>query len=209
MATCAGAAYATGMSVSAQVRRHYDDRAGTYDDNEMHTGLTKVIANWLDMGGDEVVLDVATGTGLVLRSLAERWPALRTIGIDISPAMLALAQQRTPGASFVRADAVVLPIAEASVDLVTCVTALHLMPDPLGVTEEWRRVLRPSGRVVTATFIPPDGHVEPNDGVFRNHAGYVSPAPFEALGWPVVRSMTWAYETDTVLICELQRMHRV
>ena len=190
------------MSASAHVRRHYDDRAATYDESAMHTGLAAAIADWLELNGDESVLDIATGTGLMLRFLADRWPTLRRTGIDISPGMLGFA--RAPGSVFVLADAAMLPTADASIDLVTCVTALHLMPEPSRVMAEWRRVLRPGGRVVTATFIPPAGHVEPNDGIVRNHADFASPSRFAALGWPVIRSTTWSHRTDTVLICELQ-----
>lgn len=43
------------------------------------------------------VADLGCGTGLFLEAVAGRWPAARLVGVDLSPAMLALARRRLAG----------------------------------------------------------------------------------------------------------------
>ena len=104
----------------------------------------------------ERVLDVATGTGAMLRELArpEALPA-EVVGIDRSPSMLAAAAaQPLPTAwRLVAADARRLPFGERSFDVVTVCYLLHLLdPEACGrAIAEIARVLRPGGRLVTVT----------------------------------------------------------
>ncbi|WP_243225923.1 class I SAM-dependent methyltransferase [Microbacterium sp. CIAB417] len=119
----------------------------------MHRDVAAAVAVFADLDGVADVLDVATGTGLVLRSLHSRRGGLRLAGADLSPRMLAVARAQLPTASWIVADARSLPVDDCSVDLITCVTALHVIPDTAGAISEWRRVLRPGGRAVTATFL--------------------------------------------------------
>lgn len=95
----------------------------------MHRDLAWDVADSVDLAGVNVVLDVATGTGLVLRALASRDARLHLIGVDISPGMLAVARAALSAAEWIEADAASLPLEWASVDVVTCVTALHIIPD--------------------------------------------------------------------------------
>jgi SAM-dependent methyltransferase len=71
-------------------------------------------------------------------------------GVDISPAMLALAQARWPAKSFQIADAASLPFPDASFDAVFCWhLCMHLAPEKVAaVIAEAHRVLRPGGRLV-------------------------------------------------------------
>jgi SAM-dependent methyltransferase len=88
-------------------------------------------------------LDVGCGTGHWARALAER--GARVVGIDVSAPMLAAAQaKRIPGAAFAQASALRLPFADATFDLVVCVTALEFVPDRKAAVAEMLRVLRPS-----------------------------------------------------------------
>ena len=153
----------------AAVRARFDGRAAEYDDSAMHRGLAAAVAEFaLDgdgdgdrdrdgAGGDGVhdvhdVLDVGTGTGLVLRALRDRDAGLHLTGIDLSGGMLEVARAALPDAELVEGDATALPFADAAFDLVTCATSLHLFPDAASALAEWVRVLRPGGRAVTATF---------------------------------------------------------
>ncbi|MFP3381651.1 hypothetical protein SB767_35625, partial [Bacillus sp. SIMBA_069] len=54
------------------VRERFDDRAPTYDDSAMHRGLAAAVAAFIDLTDVEAMLDIATGTGLVLRALRDR-----------------------------------------------------------------------------------------------------------------------------------------
>ena len=95
-------------------------------------------------------LDIGCGTGNYSFLLAEL--GLKVTGLDISPAMLAMAREKLsrtgPGPSFVCGDAAALPFAGNTFDIVLSVSALEFMPDPAAVLKEGWRVLRPGGRMV-------------------------------------------------------------
>ncbi len=105
----------------------------------------------------EQVLDVACGTGIVARLIAQRLGAEgRIAGLDLSPAMIevARASAESEGAAIEwhvgSADA--LPFADAVFNLVTIQQGLQFFPDPAAGLREVHRVLVPGGRVVTATW---------------------------------------------------------
>lgn len=104
----------------------------------------------------ERVLDVATGTGGLLRELVARGADPReAVGVDQSASMLALAATRLPpGWSLVRGDARRLPFADQAFDAVVACYLLHLLEpdDRRQVLAEISRVVRPGGRVVTVTI---------------------------------------------------------
>ncbi len=210
--------YAPGVTNEARdaVVARFDGRAATYDDSPMHRGLAAAVAAFVDLAGVQTVLDVATGTGLVLRALRSLRadPVVRMVGVDLSPGMLGVARIALPRAELLVADAARLPLADSSVDLVTCVTALHLMPDVDAVLGEWTRVLRPGGRAVTATFGSRDGrtvHTHSSAPLpFPVHPErFSTPELIEATAAPsglvVVRHDWWSHDDDTVVIAELAR----
>jgi demethylmenaquinone methyltransferase/2-methoxy-6-polyprenyl-1,4-benzoquinol methylase len=111
----------------------------------------------------ERVLDVATGTGDVAIEFARRTRVAGITGLDPSDGMLAvggekLARERLDGRiGLVGGDALALPLADASVDVVSIAFGLRNLPDyELGV-REMARVLKPGGRLVILEFLPPRG----------------------------------------------------
>lgn len=136
----------------AAIREAFDARAPEYDTHAMHRALAASVAGFARVADDGAVLDVATGTGLVARELARLHPRVSITGVDVSGGMLAVARAALPEAEWLESDAADVPVAAASMDLITCVTALHLFADPARAISEWARVLRPGGRIVTATF---------------------------------------------------------
>lgn len=201
-------------AVSAAVAAAYDARAATYDESAMHRDLAAEVAAFCALdtapAAARDVLDVATGTGLVLRALAASAPRPRRMtGVDLSPDMLAVARRELPGATFVRADAAALPVADCSVDLVTCVTALQLMPRPDLVLAEWARVLRPGGRAVTATFTGFGRPARPRRDVPVDHDRFASPERMADLARPaglrLRRHAAWRHaDGDAFLLAELE-----
>lgn len=93
-------------------------------------------------------LDVAGGTGIVSAELAAR--GLSVVVTDLSVGMLRVAVTRLPGRAMA-ASADRLPVRSSSVDLVTAIWLLHLLPMSVAdcVIGEAARVLRPDGHLVT------------------------------------------------------------
>jgi demethylmenaquinone methyltransferase/2-methoxy-6-polyprenyl-1,4-benzoquinol methylase len=112
------------------------------------------------------VLDLCCGTGDLAFALARRGPA-RITGADFSHAMLALARRkaaaRSAGAKsaieFVEADALHLPFADATFDLVTTAFGFRNLANYDEGLKEIRRVLRPGGEIGILEFAEPKGKI--------------------------------------------------
>ena len=107
-------------------------------------------------------LDVCCGTGDVAFALSAR--GANTTGLDFSEGMLAVARQRQnrqnhPAAravNFLSGDALALPFADGSFDLVTISYGLRNLADFKGGLRELTRVLAPGGRLLVLDFGKPD-----------------------------------------------------
>jgi SAM-dependent methyltransferase len=100
-------------------------------------------------------LDLSCGTGLFVRAIAAAAPAALVVGLDISRAMLEVAERRAKGYSnvqLVRGDAHALPFVDGSFGGINNVGALHAYDDPEQVFREVWRILRPGGVYVGSTF---------------------------------------------------------
>ena len=128
---------------------------------------------WLGARARGRVLEVAIGTG---RSLPY-YPADASItGIELSPAMLAIARQRAADLGrdidLHEGDAEHLPFADASFDTVVCALSLCTIPHPAAAISEMKRVLVPGGRLL-----------------LLDHIGST---------WPPVRAAQWLLEQITI-----------
>jgi len=103
--------------------------------------------------GDSVI-DVACGTGIVARVARERLgPEARIVGVDVAPAMLAVARAVDPTMDWREGNAISLPVsATEQFTVLTCHQGLQFMPDKPAAIREMRRVLAPGGRVAIATW---------------------------------------------------------
>jgi demethylmenaquinone methyltransferase/2-methoxy-6-polyprenyl-1,4-benzoquinol methylase len=100
------------------------------------------------------IIDLATGTGDLALALKRRLPGARIIGADFSEPMLEIAKSKGLEETVV-ADAMRLPFADASADVVTIAFGLRNLPDWRGALREMARVLRPGGRLVVMEFSLP------------------------------------------------------
>ena len=103
---------------------------------------------------DDVLLDVATGTGGLLRELARRPNRPRlALGVDESAAMLDRARSLPHGWSLETGDARRLRFAEDTFSIVTAAYLLHVVDAATRrqIIAEARRVLGPGGRFVVVT----------------------------------------------------------
>ena len=113
---------------------------------------------WLGIPPGGTALDVGSGPGNVTASLARAaGPDGLALGVDISEPMLARAvrAESGPQVGFIRADAQRLPLRDNTVDAITSLAVLQLIPDPAAALAEMARVLRPGGRL--ALMIPTVG----------------------------------------------------
>lgn len=119
---------------------------------------TAELLEWLGVGADAALVDLACGPGNTTRRLAVGVPDGEVIGLDLSVPMLTQAVQRTPDTAnigFARVDVHHLPVPTGSVDGVHCAAALYLLEHPETAVAEFRRILRPGGRFVGMTIVSP------------------------------------------------------
>jgi len=131
--------------------------------------LDRVVA--LDPEPPRTVVDLGTGTGVLARAAARRFPAAGIVGVDFSRGMLAMAgaftEEELAAAdgrlSWVQADAAELPLADESVDLIVSSFVLQLVPRRQPVYREVRRILRPGGRFAFVTWQEDTSPFEPSE----------------------------------------------
>jgi len=135
----------------------YDRLAQIYDRRWQAyiAGTLGFLQNYMAVVGDESILNVACGTGELERLLLSEHPHLHLVGVDISTAMVAVAQSKFPPkfpsnapVKFIEASAIALPFADHSFDIVVTASAFHYFDSPLAVLQEMRRVLKPRGRLI-------------------------------------------------------------
>lgn len=146
--------------------------------------------------GDRL-LDVAVGTGLVAREgLAILRRPQDVLGLDLSLGMLREAQRALP-IPLVQSRAEQLPVADASLDFISMGYALRHVADLGLLFEEFRRVLRPGGRVLLMEIARPDGRLA--YAVVKAYVGRVVPAISRFLGRDSHTLMR--YYWDTIEAC--------
>jgi ubiquinone/menaquinone biosynthesis C-methylase UbiE len=145
-----------GETLTARQRRVWDRNAPGYD--RQIAFFEKIWfgggREWLGERARGRILEVAIGTG---RNLSH-YPADATVaGVELSPAMLAIARQRAADlgreVDIREGDAERLPFADASFDTVVCALSLCSIPDPATAVGEMRRVLVAGGRLLLLDHI--------------------------------------------------------
>jgi demethylmenaquinone methyltransferase / 2-methoxy-6-polyprenyl-1,4-benzoquinol methylase len=143
----------------------FDAIAGRYD------LLNRVLSGGLDqrwrrqavkslkLTGRETLLDLCTGTAdVALAATRARPPAARVVGIDFSLQMLRVGLGKVrrrgvwPRVGLVRADAVSLPLGDASVDAATIAFGIRNVQEPEAACQELARVVRKGGRLAVLEF---------------------------------------------------------
>lgn len=129
--------------------------------------------------GDIRLLDVGVGTGLELPMFPRR---ARTVGVDLSEPMLAIARKRVAeqGLDNVEAliamDAMNLEFEDASFDAVVAPYVITVVPDPRRTLDEIARVVRPGGEIILVNHVRKEtGPIAAIESWLANHA--------ERLGW--------------------------
>jgi malonyl-CoA O-methyltransferase len=142
-----------------RVRRSFDRASASYDRAAvLDAEVRAVLLERLELTALEprVVLDAGAGTGQGSRALKRRYPRALVLAADSSRRMLRVAARRAGWLrrfARVQADAVALPLADASVDLILSNLMLP-WSEPDAVFAEFRRVLAPRGLLSFTSFGP-------------------------------------------------------
>jgi len=108
-----------------------------------------------------LVVDVCTGTGDLAMAVLRRGRMARVVACDVCRPMLARAWAKLAEAGLerraavVEADALALPLPEASADAACCAFGVRNLADEAAGLAEMVRVVRPGGRVVVLEFHRP------------------------------------------------------
>ncbi|MEK7285619.1 MAG: class I SAM-dependent methyltransferase, partial [Chloroflexota bacterium] len=130
------------------------ERAGALLSLGLERGWRRRLIERAGPRSDQLLLDVATGTGLVARALRQRGSTL-VVGVDLTPGMLAVAD-RSDGIRLVLARAEQLPFPDERFDGLTFTYLLRYVDDPATTLRELARVVRPGGRIASLEFHRPD-----------------------------------------------------
>jgi demethylmenaquinone methyltransferase / 2-methoxy-6-polyprenyl-1,4-benzoquinol methylase len=156
--------YRSGQLTPDGVRRMFDRIAPVYDamNRVMSGGLDqrwrRITAEAAVRPGDRV-LDACCGTGdLALAALAAGG---RVVGLDFSERMLDRATRKSRSVEWRRGDALDLPFADESFDVVTVGFGVRNLDDVGRGLGEFRRVLRPHGRLAVLEITRPSGVLAP------------------------------------------------
>jgi ubiquinone/menaquinone biosynthesis C-methylase UbiE len=135
------------------VRESFTIQAKTFAENPWVTDEQRInrLVAAAHLGGNERVLDIACGPGYIAEAFARA--AREAIGVDLTAAMLAIAEERTrergiKNVSFRIGDVQNLPFEREEFDVVVSRLALHHMTNPAKVVQEMARVCRVGGTVL-------------------------------------------------------------
>jgi phosphatidylethanolamine/phosphatidyl-N-methylethanolamine N-methyltransferase len=145
------------------VARVYENIAWFYDFTfgpALHPGRMQAIQRMGIKRGDRV-LEVGVGTGIN----ADLYPRdCAVTGIDLSAPMLEKARERVArkgirNVRLVEMDAADIKFADSTFDIVYAPYLISVVPDPIAVVKEMRRVCRPGGRIVILNHFRSAGRI--------------------------------------------------
>lgn len=139
--------------------------------------LAELTLNHVTVQEGDRVLDVACGTGIVARLVAEKvGPSGTVTGVDLNSGMIEAAQRYSSATSvnieWHQSDVTGLPFADASFDIAFCQQGLQFFPDKPAALSEMQRVLAPGGTLVLTVW----SAISPLMAAVADAAGqYISP----------------------------------
>lgn len=144
-------------TLQGKVTEHWNDRAPSYIRNHnrlfnhptISSRWTRLVAELVGPAENLEILDAGCGPATLTRALVEL--GHRVTAVDVSGEMLAIARAilgaNAEKVKFLQADASDLTLPEDSFDLVVSRNVVWTLPDPARALKEWKRVLKPGGRL--------------------------------------------------------------
>ena len=119
--------------------------------------LAEATLDAVPLFGDDSVIDVACGTGIVARKVRARiGPSARIVGVDLNEGMIEAAGNLTDADSrsceWRTADVTKLPFEDGAFSVAFCQQGLQFFPDQELALQEIKRVLRPGGRIALTVW---------------------------------------------------------
>jgi demethylmenaquinone methyltransferase/2-methoxy-6-polyprenyl-1,4-benzoquinol methylase len=153
----------TGQEKHVAVRDMFDRIAPRYDllnrmvSLGLDQGWRRLALDLAAVGEGDRVLDLACGTGDLSEQAADRGAIV--LGIDFAREMLRGASARGIAVDLANGDAAKLPVADNSIDVVTCGFALRNFVSLEVVFVEMHRVLKPGGRIALIDVDRPESAI--------------------------------------------------
>lgn len=155
------------FSLRDEIKAYWSERAATFDEQPGHEIFGEderqawhaLIARHLGPGEGREALDLATGTGVIAHLMDDM--GFRVTGMDWAEPMLeratAKARARRRDIRFVVGDAEFTTMPDAAFDVIVNRHLVWTLVDPSAAFSEWRRVLKPGGRllVIDGDFVKP------------------------------------------------------
>jgi phosphatidylethanolamine/phosphatidyl-N-methylethanolamine N-methyltransferase len=176
-------------TTNALVQRAYDRIARVYDfffGAILEQGRVRAVRAIRSKPGLRV-LELGIGTGLTVPLYSRDWSVA---GVDLSPAMLMQARKRitelglNQTVTLVEADGAHLPFEDESFDVVLVPYVMSVVPDPLSVGREMRRVCRTDGQIILVN------HFLSQDSLGARLERWISPAT-RLIGFRTDLSLSW------------------
>lgn len=157
-----------------RTRAFFDERATNWDTmiSAGHGERLRKIVERLSVQSNATVLDVGTGTGVLLPILADMLDETgRVVAVDVSFRMMQETKRRIagftandalPAFSLIHADVVQPPLRDAAFDWVVCNSCFPHFHDQQQAVGAMARLLKPSGRLVVC-------HTESRDAINELH----------------------------------------
>jgi len=148
----------------------------------------KHLASYLNLKGDEHILDVATGTGIAAFALAKHLPCGHVTGIDFSEGMLSEANSKkctlsTSNVEFLKMDMEAIDFPKNHFDAAVCAFGLFFIEDMQGQLGQISDKVKSGGNIIITSFY--ETTFSPLVKVFldriREYGAEASPVPWEHL----------------------------
>lgn len=119
------------------------------------------IIRLLNPQNNDLILDVASGTGEPALTIAEKLSGGKVIMTDLADDMLAIARENAASRGIKNIEAVTcdvceLPFPDNTFDAISCRFGFMFFPDMLLAAKEMVRVLKPGGKIATAVWNVPE-----------------------------------------------------
>ena len=172
-----------GESKKEFVRYIFNDISKTYDflNHFLSFGIDiiwrKRFIKGLNISDNDIVLDVATGTGDIAFEIRKKYKS-KIIGLDLSVNMLEIAKQKAKNKKiedikFIEGDAENLPFEDNTFDKVLISYGLRNLGNTEKGIEEFYRVLKPGGTVGVLEFFQPQSTIMSN--LFKLYFNHILP----------------------------------